>query len=309
VKESSNRIARDLIRLGDLDAATRFAEAEFQRPSGGQPLLEGFWGMCLIRADLLRLRGRTEEALAFLLSEEEAFPPNAGDLPTLIGLKKSRGYCLGQLGKYAQSHGLLQEAEYAAREAGLLELLCEVYQCQAMIFYLERDYESSDRFFRLILDASDLVGGWYFRGNALWGIGKNLMIQGHYRAAMPWLEESLALYESAGARLLIAIVWSEMAVCHLGLGDDQKSLELLENALRIQSEAGTVQNYLVVLANIGNVYSHRGDYLTAIAYFRRALELAREIKDPVSIQKWSGNLRLAYASLRQSVDRLDSRTA
>jgi tetratricopeptide (TPR) repeat protein len=161
----------------------------------------------------------------------------------------------------------------------------------------------------MILDASEQIGGWYFRGSALWGIGKNLMIQGHHQAAMPWLEQSLTLYESAGARLLVAIVWSEMAVCHLGLGDDRKSLELLENALRVQREAGTVQNYLVALANIGNVYLHRGDYLTAIAYYRRALELAREIKDPVSIQKWSGNIRLAYARLRQSVDRLDSRTA
>jgi len=49
--------------------------------------------------------------------------------------------------------------------------------------------------------------------------------------------------------------------------------------------------------------------LTAIDYFRRALELAREIKDPVSIRKWSGNIRLAYARLRESVDRLDSKTA
>jgi tetratricopeptide (TPR) repeat protein len=196
-----------------------------------------------------------------------------------------------------------------AEDAGLLELLCEVHQCQAMIFYLQTDYESSDRVFRVILDASEQIGGWYFRGNALWGIGKNLMIQGHHQAAMSWLEEALALYESAGARLLMAIVWGEMAVCHLGLGEDRKSLELLENALRVQSKAGTVQNYLVVLANIGNVYLYRGDYLTAIAYYRRALELAREIKDPVSIQKWSGNLRLAYARLRQSVDRLDSETA
>jgi tetratricopeptide (TPR) repeat protein len=106
----------------------------------------------------------------------------------------------------------------------------------------------------------------------------------------------------------MATVWSEMAVCHLGLGDDQKALALFEDALRVNSEAGTVHNYLVVLANIGNVYLHRGDHLTAIDYYRRALELAREIKDPVNIRKWSYNIRLAYARLRQSVDRLSSRT-
>jgi len=93
-----------------------------------------------------------------------------------------------------------------------------------------------------------------------------------------------------------------MAVCYLGLGDDHKSLELLEKTMEIQSAAGVTQNYLVSLANIGNVYLHRGDYLRAIDYYRQALSLARDIKDPVSIQKWSHNIRLAYTRLRDSVD-------
>jgi tetratricopeptide (TPR) repeat protein len=85
----------------------------------------------------------------------------------------------------------------------------------------------------------------------------------------------------------------------LGLGDDKKSLELLEQALAIRKEAGRVQNHLVVLANIGNVYLHRGDCLRAIDYYREALTLAHEIGDPVSIQKWTYNLRLAYSRLGQ----------
>jgi len=86
-------------------------------------------------------------------------------------------------------------------------------------------------------------------------------------------------------------------------------LELLEKALETHDASGTIKNYLVVLANIGNVYLYRCNYLTAIEYYRRALELAREIKDPVSINKWSHNIRLAYARLRQSVDRLESQSA
>lgn len=38
------------------------------------------------------------------------------------------------------------------------------------------------------------------------------------------------------------------------------------------------------------------------------LELVQEIQDPVSTQKWSYNIRLAYSWLRESVDRLDSWT-
>ena len=103
----------------------------------------------------------------------------------------------------------------------------------------------------------------------------------------------------------VAFFRYEIAVCYLGLGDDSRSIELLEDALQIQKEAGRAQNYLVVLANIGNVYLHRRDYLTAIDYHSYARELAREIRDPVSSEKWSHNIWLAYACLRESVDRLE----
>ena len=214
------------------------------------------------------------------------------------------GYCYGHLGRWVQAHELLLQAEALSKASGLIELRCEVYLRQAMILYLQEDYSASDRTYRAMLAASEPLDGWYFKAWAFWGIGKNLMIQRHHRAAIPWLENSLAFFESAGDRRSMATVWSELAVCHLGLGDDRKSLELLEKALEENRKAGTVHNYLVVIANIGNVYLHRGDYLTAIDHYRRALELAREIKDPVSIRKWSGNIWLAYAKLRESVDRL-----
>jgi len=262
------------------------------------------WGLRLIRADLMRLHGNTQEALEYLDGQEKLCPPTGDDLESLIGLKKTRGYCLGLLGRYALSHDLIQQAERLASNAGMRELQCEVRQCQAMIYYLEEDYASSDRVFRLILADSAELGGWYFRANALWGIGKNLMIQGHHRKALPWLEDSLALFESAGVRISMAIVWSEMAVCYLGLGDHRRSMELFESALQIQQEAGMVRNYQVVLANIGNVYLQRGDYLRAIDHYRRALELARQIQYPTSIEKWSHNIRLAYKRLRESIESL-----
>ncbi len=107
----------------------------------------------------------------------------------------------------------------------------------------------------------------------------------------------------------MAVVWGELAVCHLGLGDHRRSLHLLEKALEEDRKAGTVHNYLVVLANIGNVYLERGDFLKAIDYYRQALDLAREIKDPVSIRKWSGNIRLAHARLQESINQLAPQTA
>jgi tetratricopeptide (TPR) repeat protein len=303
-----NEMARHLMCVDDLDNASRIEETELEQCKDQGNTYE-IWSLRFIRADLLRLRGRTEQALEYLTAKESEHPPDSCDIRSHAGLKSQQGYCLGLLGKCAQSHALLQDAGQMAHDAALPELQCEVWQRQAVIYYLQQDYSSSDRHFHLILDTSERIGGWYFRAIALWGIGKNMMIQNHHASALPWLTDSLALFESAGAKLWMATVWSELAVCYLGLGDDRKALELLENSLKVNQEAGIPLNYLIVLANIGNVHLHRGDPLTAIAFYRRALALAHEIKDPVSIEKWSFNIRLAYARLRQAVDQLNSQTA
>lgn len=101
----------------------------------------------------------------------------------------------------------------------------------------------------------------------------------------------------------------ELAVCHLGLKDDEKAMELFRTAERVNYEVDVVHNYQVVLANIGNVYLHRRDHFTAISYYSRALALAREIKDPVSVKKWTRNINLAYARVKLSVDQQKPRTA
>ncbi len=308
MENSAAKLARDLLRLDNLEGASRIAEDEIGRVDDHGNTLE-IWRLRFVRAEIMRLRGHAEEALKYLEARESLYPPEAADAESLIALLMHRGYCCGLLGRYGRSHLLLAEAEQKAGCAGLSGLLCEVYQRQAMIFFRQQNYASSDRIFRTILKLAEEVGGWYFRGNALWGIGKNLMIQEHYRGSMPWLHESLDVFEGVGARLSVATVWSELAVCHLGLGDDEKALELFQKAAQRDIEAGAIHNYQVALANIGNVYLHRRDYLTAIWYYREAQALAREIRDPLSIKKWTYNTNLAYARIRQSVDEQHPRSA
>jgi tetratricopeptide (TPR) repeat protein len=298
LEQSVEELARDLIRMGDLDDANKLVETEIERVGDRNNATE-LWRLRVIRAQALEARGHVEEALKYL---ESLPPPPPEDIESNAALKLCRGSFSGHLGRYEASHRLLHEAETMARDAGLPKLEGEVYLSRAFVFFLQKDYALSDRMFRAALNIGEQVGGWYFRGHALWGIGKNLMIQEQYHEAMPWLQESLEIFENAGARLSIAMVWSEVAVCQLGLGDDAKAMELFRKAEHVNYEAGAIHNYQVVLANIGNVYLHRRDHFTAISYYQRALALAREIKDPVSVKKWTRNINLAYARIRLAVD-------
>ena len=304
-EQSAHEAARGLMSLGDLDGASKIADAEIQR-LGDKSNTTELWRLRFIRTDVIDAHGDTEGALRYL---ESLPPPDAGDVESSAALRMYRGAYAGFLGRYESSHRLLGEAAAMARGASLLKLEADVCLSWAFIFFRQKDYVSSDRLFRAALKLAEKVGGWRLRGHALWGIGKNLMIQEHYEEAMPWLQESLGIFENAGARLSIAMAWSELAVCYLGLGDDQKAMELFRKAERVNHEAGVVHNYQVVLANIGNVYLHRRDHFTAISYYQRALALAREIKDPVSIKKWTRNINLAYARIRQSIDETNPRIA
>lgn len=295
MERPDKNLARDLLRQGKLATAAAVATTAIEDTNNP-------WPYRLVLLDIQRLKGQRAEALLELERLAELDPPAPEHAESCIGIKKLRGYYAGLLGRYKACHQLLKEAEELARGSNLIEPLAEVHQCQAMICFLRQNYTESDRIFRIILDLSHELGGWYFRGSGLWGIGKNLMIQRRYEKALPWLEQALEVFLEADAKVSVAIVWEEMAVCHLGLGRDQQALDLLWRAEAAQLKAGTVANYQIVLGNIGNVYLYRKDFPTAISYYQRALSIAHEIKDPVSIHKWTYNTNLALMRMREALD-------
>jgi tetratricopeptide (TPR) repeat protein len=75
-------------------------------------------------------------------------------------------------------------------------------------------------------------------------------------------------------------------------------MDLLRKVERTNLELGALPNLQICIANIGNVFCATGDYLNAIAHYRRALQIAEKIKDPVSIRKWTHNLHIAFAKSR-----------
>jgi tetratricopeptide (TPR) repeat protein len=286
----------ELLRLGDLNGAENAADREVARLEGGGSS-ECVWRSRMVCAELRALRGDVEGSLSYL--EGFSPPTNATDCARLRMLQ---GSYEGSLGHYRRADQLLSEAETLARYENAAELLGEIDLSRGFIFFLQKNYFASEKSYREALKVGGQAGGWYLRGHGLWGVGKTRMIRTEYEEAIPWLEESLAIFEAAGARLSIALVWGELGVCRLGLGRDEEAMELFRKAEMVNRDAGFVHNYQVVLANIGNVYLYRRDYFTALSYYRSALWLAREIKDPVSVKKWSYNINLAYARLRAAVD-------
>jgi tetratricopeptide (TPR) repeat protein len=131
------------------------------------------------------------------------------------------------------------------------------------------------------------------------GIGKNLMMNGRPREAVPWFERALTIFEKEGSRLHVAAMLSELGACHFGLDNLEESLELLLQADKIELEAGAHpgrQIWQILGIFIFDVASMLGPF----SYYQRAIEIAKQSDDRISVYKWLKILIVAYSAMGNS---------
>jgi cob(I)alamin adenosyltransferase len=91
MKEARDEVARNLMRLGDLDGASEIAEAEIERV-GDRGDTTAIWRLRFARAQVLEAHGHADEALKYL---ESLVLPLAEDIESCASLKMHRGFYSG----------------------------------------------------------------------------------------------------------------------------------------------------------------------------------------------------------------------
>ncbi|MFQ5772065.1 MAG: tetratricopeptide repeat protein, partial [bacterium] len=103
---------------------------------------------------------------------------------------------------------------------------------------------------------------------------------GDYSRALESYERAQELYEEIGDRGSAGICAGNNATVQLRLGNEQKALTLLKEAILIFNELGV--GWKKVLANytkvMGDVFKSLGDYDEALVQYNRALQIVRELK-------------------------------
>lgn len=283
--------ARLAHRCGNLKEALDLSEEGLLADGSAKLPPRVRFDLFVLKSNCLNSLGRWQEALVALESASQACEM---DSEALVRLKMHRGYLMGSLAKYADCWSLLSQAERVAREHNLSALLAETLWRKGIISIFVGEYDRADESLRSALELVSLKGDDILSGLIVAGLAKNLMFRSEYTAAIPRFEEALATFSKLGYPFYSAIVWSELANCYLHLSDPDKALELFEKSERVFLECGATPNYQVCLANIGNVYRYRREFATAISYYQRALELARELGDQLSMGKWLRNLAQAW---------------
>jgi tetratricopeptide (TPR) repeat protein len=253
--------------------------------------------LCVLKSHCLSAMGQWKEALTAL----DAAPVDELDVEARARLAMHKGYLMGSLTHYAECWSLLHQAEESAENLGMALLRAEVLWRRGMISVFAGEYLSAEKNLTSALEIACEEKDRQLQGASAAGLGKNLMYQRDYHTAIRRFEEALAIFEELDSPFYVAIAQGELGACYLNLGETEKALQLLESTAEIFLAKGSLSNYQVSLADIGGVYLRRREFLTAISYYQRALELARKLGDQLSVSKWLQNLCQAYSLLGNPV--------
>ncbi|MDA2803884.1 AfsR/SARP family transcriptional regulator [Nocardiopsis suaedae] len=104
-------------------------------------------------------------------------------------------------------------------------------------------------------------------------------VRGAPAQALGSFHEALTLYEAVGDQASIMMVTGNMARVMAQIGKPAEALRLGEEALRLAEEAGRRGDAMRMRCNIGELHADRGELSLALECFQDALETARAIGD------------------------------
>jgi non-specific serine/threonine protein kinase len=114
---------------------------------------------------------------------------------------------------------------------------------------------------------------------ALIGLGALAIMQGDHGRGTALLEEALAAAQDVVDLRLAAIlagrVSINLAVAPRAIGQYALATAHLEEALRLEREAGYTEGMILALGDLGNLARDQDDYTRALALYREALQLGR----------------------------------
>ena len=131
------------------------------------------------------------------------------------------------------------------------------------------------------------------RADALWTAAQQANAQYDWLAAVPLLEEALALYRAEGRGREVVFALSDLGFVSIMRDDLEQAAVYTEEALSVARELDDRRAIAAALINRGEVRSLEGDHERAVADYEEALALRRTLGDPILVLDASYNLAAA----------------
>ncbi|SFN29241.1 diguanylate cyclase (GGDEF) domain-containing protein [Formivibrio citricus] len=110
--------------------------------------------------------------------------------------------------------------------------------------------------------------------------GRALTLQGGYQEAIPLFAHALSLAEESKLSAIVADALQEIARAHFAVAEYDEALQYWSRCLDVSHSAQAHDAWLRALIGLGQIYNAHGDFTSALAHHRWALNSWKEGDDP-----------------------------
>jgi CHAT domain-containing protein/Tfp pilus assembly protein PilF len=284
--------ATTALREGQFAQAIAFADRGVAR-TREQPESAAVATFRLLQAEIALFRRDSSTATALLA------PP----LPSASSfdvLRARQLYLRGLLqliqDRLPDAENTLGDAARAAASAGATDVEVDARALQGQVFSRLQRWDDARRQLESALAGAKAARDSYRQAVALHNIGFAEMSRARYDAALPYFEEVLA-FKELDSYTIHATALTNAALCEARLGDFDRALATLEQAVRMHEARKSPEYLQQALGEMGNAYVLSGRYKDAIPLLRRAMSVAQDAKRDSYAGLWASSLAYAHIEL------------
>jgi CHAT domain-containing protein len=232
------------------------------------------WGMRGLYGQVLRARGKVPESVKLLSAD---LPPRLRSSALAVHWLGDRAIALARNKEDAAAATNLDRAERLAH-ARHPEMLDEVMWWRANLAFTAGKSTEGEKFIRDALRRARLYHHNQLEAELLATVANFSTRAGRYDQAIQLGTTALALATAVGNDGLIQKTEGNLAWTYSRLGDYENVKFYADAALQLAETLGAARDRVTWLMHVGDVARLRGEYATAIEYYRRAVDRAKQQK-------------------------------
>ncbi len=255
------------------------------RDTHGQPACDK---LPLLKAEILLSESRVAEAGAVLRN----LPPGVNSPQLKPRVLVDLAELEDQSSKPEAATKLLQQSLELATQTG--------DPTQLAIIELRRgerladDPIESEACFRRALNLAHTEHDEFLAAAALGDLGYIRQNQFRFDEAIAWFKATDEAAQRIPSKVLHEKCLGSLGWCYFRLGESDRALDLLAQALQIATEIHKANDQQLWLGDIGSIYYVREDYARAISYYSQARDLAQKVGNSADGARWLNNIARAY---------------
>ena len=249
------------------------------------------WKFRTIEAEIRIQRNQAASALA-VLSEQVPARFDQSETALLIDFERASASSWVHDGQNARK--FFDRAESLARLPANRGWLSAVQARRGTLAILENRGDEAQRYFTEAIRLAKETQQPASELTSLTNLGYLQMQRNHFGQAVDWFNPAVALARKLSEKTLLQRNLGNLGWCYYNLGEMDSALASFKEAESLADELNIRIDQRRWLTDIGLVYSELEQYGKAEAYHRRALTMARQIRDAETIAYCLGNV--AYSA-------------